>query len=227
MFAATRYNSLEDRRWLPYRNDSAETVPPFGVLRLTGRATSGSGNNQVSFLTADKPDSDTEADPLSGLVAINGPLSVAAGGYGQCTQDWPAQVRQNGTTSTTGDEIGPVDGEWYFDATGKGFSRISSGITLASGVVAVWASPKGGDGVRLAKLTATASAASTDQVVSVAAQLYDWSPASSPATIGINGLSAITAWNPHDVSIPSGTLVMVAKTPTGWLIVTPVNWCPA
>ena len=164
MFAATRYNSLEDRRWLPYRNDSAETVPPFGVLRLTGRATSGSGNNQVSFLTADKPDADTEADPLSGLVAINGPLSVAAGGYGQCTQDWPAQVRQDGTTSTTGDEIGPVDGEWYFDATGKGFSRISSGITLASGVVAVWASPKGGDGVRLAKLTATASAAGTDRL---------------------------------------------------------------
>lgn len=142
MFAATRYNSLEDRRWLPFRNDSAETVPPFGVLRLTGRATSGTDNNQVTFLTADKPDADTEADPLSGLVAINGPLSVAAGGYGQCTQDWPAQVRQNGTTSTTGDEIGPVDGEWYFDATGKGFSRISSGITLASGVVAVWASPR-------------------------------------------------------------------------------------
>ena len=163
-FASGRYNSLEDRRWLPFRNDAASEVPPFGVMRITGRSTEGTGDAKIIFLTADQPDADTEEDPLSGLVAVNGPFSVAAGGYGQCTQDWPAQIRQDGTTSTTGGEIGPVDGSWMLESTGKGFTRLSGGVTLASGVIAVWATPKAASATRklLVRFTLDAALATSD-----------------------------------------------------------------
>lgn len=76
------------------------------------------------------------------------------------------------------------------------------------------------------KLTEAATAASTDEVTQCEAQLYNWNPLSSPATLGINGLTTVNVWNPHNVEIPSGTLCIIGKFPQGWVIIAPVNWCP-
>ena len=77
------------------------------------------------------------------------------------------------------------------------------------------------------KLTEDATAASTDEVNQSEAQLYNWNPTSTPATLGINGLTTVNVWNPHNVTIPSGTLCIIGKFPQGWVIITPVNWCPS
>lgn len=86
----------------------------------------------------------------------------------------------------------------------------------------------------ICKLTEAAPVAAADEVTSAGAQLYSWTPYDTStgetlanASIGINGLNAITVWNPHDVEIPSGTLCFIAKCITGWVIVTPINWCPS
>lgn len=86
----------------------------------------------------------------------------------------------------------------------------------------------------ICKLTEAAPVAATDEVSSAGAQLYNWTPYDTTtgetlatASIGINGLNAITVWNPHDVEIPSGTLCFIAKCISGWIIVSPINWCPS
>lgn len=138
----TRYNALEERRWVPVRNDSGEAIPPFSAAKITGRSSSGSGTGEFTFFTIDKPDADLEADPTGGLLIVTGEVSIPIGSYGRGTQDWPAQVRQDGTTETAGTEIGPVDGEWEMATTGRGFTRIGGGPTIATGIKAVFVTLK-------------------------------------------------------------------------------------
>lgn len=76
------------------------------------------------------------------------------------------------------------------------------------------------------KLTENASAASANEMTKSVAQLYEWNENEDPCTFAIGDLAEIEVWNPHDVEIPSGTLCIIGKFPNGWVIITPVNWCP-
>lgn len=84
----------------------------------------------------------------------------------------------------------------------------------------------------IVKLTAAATAASTDEVTKTTAQIYNWDPESTPGSLstsrgtGQGDFGTLDVWNPHNVEIPSGTLCFIAKGIAGWLIVSPINWCP-
>lgn len=85
----------------------------------------------------------------------------------------------------------------------------------------------------ICKLTEAALAAGTDEVIPTDAQLYNWTShtstgdVQSPGTLVDTDLNEIVVWNPHNVEIPSGTLCFIAKGISGWLLVSPINWCPA
>lgn len=89
--------------------------------------------------------------------------------------------------------------------------------------------PQGGREVRMhfVKLTEAATAAATDEVGKFEAQLYTWDANDNPGTLATNDLVTVNVWNPHNVEIPSGTLCIIGKFPQGWVIIAPVNWCPA
>lgn len=84
----------------------------------------------------------------------------------------------------------------------------------------------------ICKLTEAALAAGTDEVIPAEAQLHNWTPYTStgdlqnPGTLVDTDLNTIVVWNPHNVEIPSGTLCFIAKGIAGWLLVSPINWCP-
>lgn len=85
----------------------------------------------------------------------------------------------------------------------------------------------------ICKLTEAALAAGTDEVIPADAQLYNWTSHTStgdvqnPGELVDTDLNTIVVWNPHNVEIPSGTLCFIAKGIAGWLLVSPINWCPA
>ena len=88
----------------------------------------------------------------------------------------------------------------------------------------------------IVKLTAAATAASTDQLTKTTAQIYSWNPSNTPGSLSSSrdvppgadpaNYSVLDVWNPHNVEIPSGALCFIAKGIAGWLIVSPINWCP-
>ena len=103
-------SSYRDIRWLPYRNDSGEIVPPYALLRVTGVATV----NGQTMHTVAKPNAST-----THLVwAFNDGASVAVDGIGLLTFDSPAVAKVNtGVVPTAGAKYGPSSGQWYIVAS--------------------------------------------------------------------------------------------------------------
>lgn len=95
--------------WIPFRNDSGETIPPYSSIKITGVV---SGGARIT-LTCDKPSQTTCT------YASSGPFSVVADGFGSACVSSHRVVKFSGTV-TTGDEIGPVDGSWEASADGNG-----------------------------------------------------------------------------------------------------------
>ena len=95
-----------DIRWLPFRNDSGESIPAYSLLRITGVATV---NGQIVWLAA-KPNSST-----THLVwAFNGSTTTAIDGYGQCTFDYPAIAKiDTGVSTINNSRYGPSNSQWY------------------------------------------------------------------------------------------------------------------
>lgn len=103
-------------RWLSYRNDSGETVPPFAALKPTGMVEiDGAG-----VVTCDKPDADDQV-PLF----FNGPAEVAADGYGRCTADFPAVARYSGSAPSVGDTVGAADASWSLEKDATGYDVVA------------------------------------------------------------------------------------------------------
>ena len=96
-----------DTRWQSFRNVSGEEVPAFGLVELTGQEELEGG----LIWQADKPDTTTESDQNAAVLAVNGPVRVPIGGYGECSQDWPMQVLF-GEALTRKDRCGPKSGSW-------------------------------------------------------------------------------------------------------------------
>lgn len=100
-------------RWLSFRNQSEEAIPPFAVLRPTGVITV----HGQAVLTVSKPDT-------SGGLAhfFNGPFPVEVGGFGSCTADFPCYAAHDPSDQPAlGDEWGPEAGSWQLVKANAGY----------------------------------------------------------------------------------------------------------
>jgi len=121
-------------RWLEFRNDSAESVPPFGIIRLTGSIT----RRRQTVLKAEQ--SNTYGSQF--LHAINGPQKISASKYGLCTLDFPAIARYDDSDGSPafGEAWGPRNGDWKLRKSTAGFQIIGMPDSTAK-VVLVARSP--------------------------------------------------------------------------------------
>lgn len=222
-------NWLASVRWHDVQNTESQAIPALAVMQVVGRSTSEAG----LVFTVGKPDASLEADPQPGLVLINGPTQIAKSGTvaarGAGTQQWPALVQVSGSLAV-GDEVGPVEDSWAMTADGSGFIVVSLGNVHQLSTAYVSPKTAGISGIALATTAGSTSAASSGEVVSGTAGIHFWS-GSSPATIdtmasGGGGDLTVTFWNPHNVSIPDATLVILGMTGSGWLLISAVNYCP-
>lgn len=114
-----------DIRWLPFRNDSGETIPGGAVLRPTSVI----DHDGAAIITVAKP------NRSSGLHYINGPFQVEAyvggnEGYGNCSGDLPLFALYDGAVDTPalGEEWGPKLNSWKLDEYGLGFVIIGGAV---------------------------------------------------------------------------------------------------
>lgn len=161
------------QRWLPFKNETQETIPAFAILALP--PLSGSEDSRTPGMTEDdfwfhhrktergnilkafKHNAHTAARGVASLCAVNGPLAVPAGGHGECTQDWPTRVLHDGRHDylPNGSLCGPVDDKWYVSQLGTGFTCISHDLSTAvrdRSVHLVWVAPYQAPDVRTASL---------------------------------------------------------------------------
>jgi hypothetical protein len=158
---------------LEFRNDSSQTVPAYGVLRLTGLTVIEPGR---VVLLADLPD----AYGCQYRAAVNGPAPVAQGKYGACARGAfiPALYEVADGVPMVGERWGPRPGSWkLWKHTGGfavvGVTRSSAGLVLvqpaamlsllgktdalhsrgAAGTVSIFAGPLGGETDTLLNLT--------------------------------------------------------------------------
>lgn len=108
-------------RWMldvpvrPFKNTSAETIPPFSVMRVTGSVL----EQNESVIQVAKPNADSETiTPYSGF-AFNDGTPVAASGYGKCQLWYPALAVVNSSSVGLGTPVGPLDGSWELSALSK------------------------------------------------------------------------------------------------------------
>lgn len=110
---------------IPFKNDSGETVPPFACMRVKGIETLG----DRSIVTIGKPN--TYGSQFSHY--LNGPIEVANGKYGSCTNVFPAIAKSGTGTLTNGTLWGPRSGVWTVEVKTGGFIVVgqhSSGLAI-------------------------------------------------------------------------------------------------
>lgn len=89
-------------RWIAVKNDTAEEIPAFAVMRVSGRETT--GEYKVAM-----PNADSQTGCL-----INGPVVIPVAKYGQALDDFPwAVLYDTGDgTPAVGEAWGPGNGSW-------------------------------------------------------------------------------------------------------------------
>lgn len=106
--------ATDGKRWLVCKNtESTETAAAWGVARITG-------------MTADVPEAPylTIARPNNTIQRIYTVLygqTIAAGGFGFCTFDWPARVLYGTGTPAYGESWGPDIDSWSLEKERQGF----------------------------------------------------------------------------------------------------------
>jgi hypothetical protein len=128
------YSELDKCHWVKYINSSGETIPPYGVLRVTGTTS----RNGEPFFTVAKPTAAKQK-----FYPINGAASVAAGAVGECTFSQQA-IAALGSAPSFGTELGPVNNSWTLSTSGTGFyyyGSKSNNRSLLLGEVVQVASP--------------------------------------------------------------------------------------
>jgi len=139
--------------WL---NDLSEDVPPFACLELkvaSNTATEVVEDEELQW-NVKKP----TADATANTVVFNGPLEVVdeASGEMQVVHLKRCLVDTSANTPEVGDELGPVDGEYYL---GEGSGFVFQGLDASEAYVdgdikSAWVVPGVSNGVRLVKLQA-------------------------------------------------------------------------
>lgn len=90
--------------WIPFRNDSGETIPPYSSIKITGVVSGGARTT----LTAEKPDADAT------MFATTGPFSVSSGGFGSACVSVHRVAAFTGSLSV-GQRCKPKVGEWKLE----------------------------------------------------------------------------------------------------------------
>ncbi|MGD9645213.1 MAG: hypothetical protein AB7U73_05840 [Pirellulales bacterium] len=103
-------------RWLSFRNDAGETIPPCAVMQVTGVVTL----EGQAVLTVDKPAADRGTH-----FVFNGAFAVAAGDFGSCTHSFPCCARFNPADApAVGQTWGAEDGAWALKKGHRGYRVI-------------------------------------------------------------------------------------------------------
>lgn len=119
-----------------FRNDSAETIPAWGVIRINGADYANFG-----FLKAFKPDTSFQR-----LYLVNGPRPVAYVSSDKPTYGWGSFLTSEtfrfadqyvlydtGNTPAYGESWGPQNGTWTLKKYRYGFHILGGNITTESG----------------------------------------------------------------------------------------------
>jgi hypothetical protein len=109
---------------IPWTNESNAIVPAYGVVQLRTNL-----DIVTELSKASKPDSG------QGLFFVNGMASVPASGKGESlTWNRPRPVLLSGNP-TVGDEVGPVQNQWYMSPFGSGFRVLRQANNDGVGIV--------------------------------------------------------------------------------------------
>jgi hypothetical protein len=107
-------------RWLSFRNDTGEPIPPFAVLRPTGVVTV----QGQAVLTVARPNADGGS-----FYFFNGPFAVDAGGFGSCTGDFPCfAAYDTADVPALGQQWGAKNGSWLLEKGHTGYKIIGGAI---------------------------------------------------------------------------------------------------
>ena len=170
-----------------FRNDTGETVPAYGVIRLTGLTTA----NERAYYTTAKPAS------TLGWIAINGPRDVAANEYGTIQSGPIYRILYDSADSPTNGKVYGVSGfKARSHPTGKPLTQIlihgifdSTRYILRASIIPFTSilikAPSGGIPGRVGALVGKATcevlnlATSNDalSVSTVTTPVYNWSTA--------------------------------------------------
>lgn len=122
---------FEQNPWKLFRNASAETIPPFSVMRITGAENTEQPEHAIRFIV-EKPNDDFKTHYL-----INGPMAVAAGddGFGTtlAQADYVAYRSASGTPALSDWEWGAKSGQWTLEKNRPGF-HVCGGTKTTAGV---------------------------------------------------------------------------------------------
>jgi hypothetical protein len=102
------------------RNNSNETIPAFGVMRITGANVDNSGQ---SYLTVEKPNANFETYYL-----INGPFQISVGKYGVATDQYPCYALYNDGDGAPsyGQSWGAKNAQWKLGINRDGFDILGN-----------------------------------------------------------------------------------------------------
>lgn len=197
MFDSPR-GGLTRIRWLPCQNTTANDIPGFAVMRVTGVADPSTTDNEY-VLTVDQPNSSPA------LYCVNGPQVIKAQsgttpGWGICSVDFPNFVLYDSGTGTPSiyDDWGPKSGSWKLNKDYTGFKIIGN---PTEGRVLVQQNP--GAGAWLGVLAGTLNYHSSASVT-----LYKWDSGSG-YFISAGTTDTCYPWLMlSGDSIPSGTQVV-------------------
>ena len=119
-----------------FRNDSSETVPAWGVMRITGAS-----STKFGYLTIDKPDTSFQR-----LYLVNGPRPVVQFSSSNPYYGWGSFLTSEtfrfadqyvlydtGNTPAYGESWGPQNGTWTLKKYRYGFTIMGGNITTESG----------------------------------------------------------------------------------------------
>lgn len=112
---------------IPFKNNSGEEIPPYGVFKVTGTENVGSR----SLIVAEKPD--TYGSQY--LHFINGITAVADGKCGSCCNTFPCLAKHGTGTLAIGELWGPRNDSWALEEQTGGFiviGQASSGIAIVN-----------------------------------------------------------------------------------------------
>lgn len=158
-------------RWLPCQNNTANDIPGFAVMRVTGVCDPSTVDNQI-VLQVDQPNGS------DAIYCVNGPnvIKAQSGGtsyFGACSLDFPNMVLYDSNTGTpaVNDVWGPKSGSWKLAKNYTGF-RVFAQPT--AGRVLVTQSP--GTGAWIGILQGTLAYGSSASVT-----LYQGTPGSETA----------------------------------------------
>jgi hypothetical protein len=113
---ASQRNQREQSDWHPFTNPTADKIPAFACVEISESKRVGTGaNRKLNSYEVKKPTAEGK------IFAFNGPVEVSAnGGRGRLTKSTAFVLHDPAEDPKTGDEYGPVPGQWYVgkDKTG-------------------------------------------------------------------------------------------------------------